>query len=452
MFRYNLGLSYIDSFGQVNIDRRVRDVTTGLRNHLQLIRDLQELATQDPHASGALILIEVLDHEVVRRLFSARGPDATDGLLRSITRKLMNLTDLNTLAYYVGVARFAFVKRGPSEDIEHFAKDVSKIISESMLINEIELNFQGSISILNLQAAVSFPKDALRKATVALIDAQLCPEPQFYSKERDSMLSRKFDLLQALPNAIIKNELYLVFQPRLCLESGIFNAEALLRWRHSLWGQVSPADFIPLASGTRIMTRLTEWVIAAAVDAYLQLVRQGFSLQLSVNVSAIDLDDELFAHSTILYLDQRNVPPKHFQIECTEYAALNTSMAAENIKQLRAAGISVALDDFGNGHSNFSAMNGLAVDSIKLDKSLIEKIEKDSYSNKVFVSLVLFMKSLGYRITAEGVEDPEVIKKLKVLKIDEIQGFAISKPLALDALCAFLSSVPDKNSLSMSHS
>lgn len=444
MFGYNLNFLDVPVHalappGQVSS----LDATTGLSSHLALAKDLSASASGGMNAPGFFMLIELLDHDLVRNLFLAKGPRETDSLLRSIARRILGVLPAQHRIYYVGVARFVVVAQTPNADAPRLAREIKQSLAMPITAVDVDIHFDVVIAVLALSEALAQPDDALRKATVALKRATLDRLPlMHYAADFDRELVRRFRLLQDLPRALHSGQFHVAYQPRLDLTDLTVGAEALIRWNHPDFGPVSPAEFVPLANQTPLMADINLWVLQTTLQQRVQFERWGPLGKLSVNFSPGNLSDPHFADAVLDCAWRSGAQLDGIQVECTEYAALSSPETVHCIAQLRRAGISVALDDFGSGYSNIAAISDLAIDVIKIDRSLTAKVENESFSLKVLVSLILFVKSLGFKVTAEGVETPSTLALLKKLKIDEAQGYLIAKPLNADHFCEFLAHPP----------
>lgn len=414
------------------------DPSTGLKNHVQLARDLARFGPERFRDEGALIVVEVLDHDLVRRMFIASGSAATDGLLREIRSRLQSLLTPRSVLYYVGVGRFGILTPRATEELNNLLSSIRETMAKPCPVGGHMLMVDIVIGCLDIARARAQPEDALRKATAAAQSARtLSMQVLHYSASFDRTYIRNHRILHAVTAAIAENQFSLVFQPKLDTGGNISGAEALIRWKHPELGNISPAEFIPLTNDTELIVDITRWVVREAVRCIGMLAAAGLDFRISVNVSARDLADAHFAHFLLGLLAQHAIATDGIQIECTEYSALKSDRCLACLHALSDAGICIALDDFGNGYSNLASLQCLPLDKLKIDKSLIDSIVDSEHALILLESIVDLGKRLGYRLVAEGVETRDMFAVLRDMGFDELQGYAIARPMPVSELIAF---------------
>ena len=253
-----------------------------------------------------------------------------------------------------------------------------------------------------------------------------------FSEKNDERRTDDFTLVNDLATAVRHNHgLYLVFQPKICLSSGLpIGLEALIRWRHPTRGELSPAVFIPLAEQTTLLQEITEWVIDRTIERLKRLNGQGIQLPITVNVSVRDFSQENFADKLESKMLKARLPTKLLGIECLETERIIESSAAINgLEMLKLRGFGISLDDFGTGYSNISYLRKMPLDVIKLDRSIVGGLATDTASRIITRSIISMLKELDYVVLAEGVENIETLEALKEFGCDQAQGFFHSRPL-----------------------
>ncbi|MEH3106172.1 MAG: EAL domain-containing protein [Sphingomonas fennica] len=242
-----------------------------------------------------------------------------------------------------------------------------------------------------------------------------------------------------LARAVARDELFLVYQPKLDCRTGRINsAEGLLRWQHPVRGSISPADFIPVAERTGSIRALTCWVIERAIADQATLAAAGHVLTLNVNLSARLAGDAAFTRWALAAV-ARAVGT--IGLELTETAAIDDPEAAlANMHAFADAGVHIAIDDYGAGLSSLAYLKQLPASELKIDRMFISGLA-DSHRDPLLVrSTIDLAHALGMEVTAEGVETPVTLALLRVMGCDQVQGWAIARPMALEALRVFLSS------------
>jgi EAL domain-containing protein (putative c-di-GMP-specific phosphodiesterase class I) len=235
-----------------------------------------------------------------------------------------------------------------------------------------------------------------------------------------------------LRRALERNEFTLNYQPILDLKSdAITGAEALLRWTHPTRGSVEPAEFIPVAEDTGLILPIGAWVLREACMQAKAWENEGLSpITISVNVSALQFRSEGFLDSLTTILKETGLNPESLDIEITESVLMGRAeRGVPTLETLRKQGVQVAVDDFGTGYSSLSYLQKLKVDSLKIDQSFVHEIATTPNETSIVSAIISMGRSLGLRVTAEGVETPEALAFLKAQYCDEAQGYYISRPV-----------------------
>ena len=246
-------------------------------------------------------------------------------------------------------------------------------------------------------------------------------------------------LADGLADAIDRNELFLVHQPKMRTRSGTMDAvESLLRWRHPTRGLISPNDFIGLAEERGEIRRITEWVIGQAIVEQRALATCGHALAFNVNISARLLANRDFADWALAAVAGASGP---IGFEITETAMIaDPEGALRNIHLFVDAGIKVAIDDYGAGLSSLAYLKQLPADELKIDRMFISGLSSSHRDPLLVRSTIDLAHALNMEVTAEGVDSPAALALLKVMGCDIVQGFLIAMPMPVGELRAFLDS------------
>lgn len=268
----------------------------------------------------------------------------------------------------------------------------------------------------------------------------------FYSFDEEAQLQRSVLIETRLREAIAENRLRMNYQPQFDLATGrIFGLEALVRWHDAGLGEVSPADFIPIAESTDIIRDLTDWVLAAVCHQHARWREQGIAdgLTVSVNLSADDLLRPNFFQWLQALLDHTGTPASALILEITEGSLIdNVELAAEHIREAKGLGLSVHIDDFGTGYSSLSQLHRLPLDALKVDRSFVNEIGKHTTGEMVTTAIISLAKSLRLSVIAEGIETEAQLEALRKLGCDSVQGFLLSRPLEISAVDSLLGQKP----------
>lgn len=257
----------------------------------------------------------------------------------------------------------------------------------------------------------------------------------WYTPELSSQLNERLRIEQALRTALEHDELDLYYQPKYHARSGqLSGAEALLRWQHPELGMVMPASFVGLAENTGLIVQIGERVIRQAVAQMAAWQRAGLPLvSVAINVSPEQLRRADVATFLAEQLDLYQIAAGQIDIEITESAMVEqTSAVQRQLRQLRALGVRLVIDDFGNGYSSLAQLQRLDVDAIKLDQELVKPLCPASNAEALCRAIIWMASALDLDIVAEGVETAEQASVLADAGCNEIQGFLFSEPVPAD--------------------
>jgi diguanylate cyclase (GGDEF)-like protein len=294
------------------------------------------------------------------------------------------------------------------------------------------------------------PEDLLRRADVAMHAAKR--EGKARHKVFDpgaSTTTSGRPLVEAELRRAVEEEEFLVhYQPLVALETGqVRGLEALVRWRHPVYGLIPPDEFVPLAEQTGLIVPIGRWVLQEACRR-MRLWQEEYPgdppLMLSVNVSARQFRQPNLAEEISRALEKNVFDPRHLQLEITEGLLMQHASAAA-LRELEGSGIRLAMDDFGTGYSNLSYVKRLPVSTLKIDRSYVSGLGRNAEDTAIVHATVAFAKALGLSLTAEGIEDAEQLSRLRELGCDLGQGYYFAKPLPDAQVSAFLAAHPRRS-------
>jgi EAL domain-containing protein (putative c-di-GMP-specific phosphodiesterase class I)/CHASE2 domain-containing sensor protein len=259
---------------------------------------------------------------------------------------------------------------------------------------------------------------------------------KFHDPESLQDASWKLSILSQLDAAIDKGEVWVAYQPKLDLATRqIIGAEALARWTHPEKGPIAASEFVAAAEQHDRIGKLTDFVLEKAVAAGASITSSGRDFNIAVNLSARLLGDQSFTLRLSALLARHSLSAHHLTLELTETAALiGSGEAVEMLGRLRELGVNISIDDYGTGLSTLDYLKKIPAGEIKIDQSFV-KAMCDNRSDRVMVqSTIALAHSLGRRVVAEGVEQPEILEALTEMKCDFAQGFIIGRPMSLESL------------------
>jgi EAL domain-containing protein (putative c-di-GMP-specific phosphodiesterase class I) len=289
--------------------------------------------------------------------------------------------------------------------------------------------------------SAAFPRDGREPAQLVIRATVALARPKVSSLGELTIVQprpleearRQFDLEQDLTKAIAEDQLTLVFQPLVSLSRRrLVGAEALLRWDHPTMGAVSPARFVPLVELIGLSDRYGLWILNAACREARRWQDAGLAdLKVAVNLSAHQLLDPLLGQKVARTLKRHRLDPARLEFELTETAAMADAERTRQVfAELRAMGVTLAIDDFGSGYSSLSYLKNLPFDKLKIDREFVTAIEAHADSRAICTALLELGRGLGLRVLAEGVETEQEVETLRGLGCDLFQGYFFSKPLA----------------------
>ena len=260
----------------------------------------------------------------------------------------------------------------------------------------------------------------------------------FFTDELLFQYQRRISIENELKLALTNNEFYLVYQPIFDNDNNIMGAEALLRWENKLLGNVSPAEFIPIAEQSGLVIDIGNLVaeqVCKALNSQLQDIKY-----ISINVSCIQLKDSMYSDKLEYLLAKYPKSRGRLWIEITESVAMTYLKRTQLLmNELRAKGIRFMLDDFGTGHSSLAYLNELPLSTVKVDRCFISGVTKCKKKQAIVESIRKLSESFSLNCVAEGIENESDYTFLKTIGVDSFQGFLLSKPISQDELIKTLS-------------
>ncbi len=412
-------------------DVAYQDPLTGLPNRAFAEDHIDALLGADHVEPFALVIVEVRN---VREINAALGHPVGDEALREVARRLRQNTDPSDLVARLTASQFLIVLHSCSnERATLLARQLVGVIHAGLHLPDVSLDVQVQAGYSQHPDHGTASRELMRRAQIALEDALGGRNlVSAYRVGRDEEQRRRLQLAAGLRTAIEADALRLVFQPELNLATGaITQLEALMRWKHPQLGDLSPAEFMPIAEHTGSSRLLTSWALTRAIGHMAEWHAAGLDISVAVNLSAPDIMDPQLVEEIQARLHEHGVQPSRLVLEITESAVMrDPTLAARHMHLLKLAGVRFAMDDFGTGHSSLAQLSRLPLDQLKIDRAFITHAHERPADATIVKSTIELAHNMGLTVVAEGVESALGAHLLRALGCDLVQGELISEPLA----------------------
>ncbi len=408
---------------------------------------MELLAAAGGAESAAVAVLSLRGFEKVN---DSLGREAGDRLLSMVARHMRDFFGAMGEVARFGGDEFAALLRGFEsfdEVLELIEKGQQIYPRMPFLLDEMEVFLRADVGVAEVEDGDT-PDEAIRKASVALLEAKRDPEADYkvYDRSMGQEAVARLRLERDLRLALEYGQLEVHYQPEVFLSSGrIYSLEALARWNHPEHGPIGPNVFIPLAEESGLIIRLGEYVLEEAcrrMRMWREALSEGAPCSVSVNISALQLRQRDLVPRISRILDENGLEPECLQIEITESAAMEDLGSCRRVfGELKELGIRIALDDFGTGYSSLSYLRQFPLDSLKVDRSFVSTLDDDPQMANVVGSIIELAHALELEVVSEGIETPAQLSTLRRLGCDIGQGYHFSRPVppeeALDLLASW---------------
>ena len=417
------------------------DPVSGLPNRSQFVSDVRDLGLVTPEGAPQLAaLVSLATPEELSDAMRVMGGTWLDDIVRDAVPALRRLAGGGKV-YHVAPTQFAFLAPlGLS--LARFSGTLMAWLDERKPMGQCGFLTTATVGLVRFAVGQDAPLDVLRNLHSAAHDARDAESGlRVYSPEQDAAYRHRFWLISEFGRALAQaSELHLVFQPKVSLHHGsCLGVEALLRWTHPDAGPIPPGEFMPIVETTALARATTEWVLEAALRQLAAWRLDGVSLQVAVNVSAVNLEEPDFSDRVLEGLARHGLPAACLSLEMTESALMRKpKIAHDTMARLAEGGVQIAIDDFGTGYSSLSYLQDMPADVVKIDQSFVRGMEKDERTLALVTTMIKLSHDLGHRVVAEGVETEEVAQLLRAAGCDEAQGYYYGRPMAPQALAEWL--------------
>jgi diguanylate cyclase (GGDEF)-like protein len=415
------------------------DVTTDLPNYVFLHERLDQAILNAERQKNQVALL-VMRVNRFRKMNETLGDQLIDILLMQFGRRVSEvLQPYHTFACLRGdeFALLIPVTDGAQAAVQ-VVREISKVLDRPFIIADgLKIEMQVSFGIALFPEHATAADLLIRRARIALSTAKKDRSPYaFYSVQQSESNEHQLTLVGDLRRAIIENQLFLLYQPKVDLSTlQVTGVEALVRWKHPAFGILTPNHFIPLAEQTGLIMPLTLWVLNDALKQCNVWNQEELRLNVAVNLSPWNLQSSALPEQIRGLLTSSGVSPFQLELEITESAIMaNPTQATETLTVLKEMGLRIAIDDFGTGYSSLALLHRLPVDVIKIDKSFVTKLATEAQDAVIVRSMIYLAHNLGLKVVAEGVENRETMRMLVKTGCDMAQGYHISHPRLAEEL------------------
>ena len=417
-----------------------RDLLTGLYNRYKIINDIDVLLKLNLQ----IVLIN-LNIKGFKALNDTIGITNGDIILKEIALRLGNFHKQSQTPKHCLLSRpnadefIVAITISEEQQINGFISQLRNELERPFYLDGIDLSLQIYYGIVNSLEHGNDGEKLIRRASMAAANAVKSNNTlQFYQNGDDEAYLYKLNLIEELKIALEQDSgnLFLTYQPKLNLKTKqVDKAEALIRWIDKNNEFVNPEMFIALAEQSGLIVTLTQWVIRQAAHQIQIWNQQGLYFNVSVNLSAQDIQHEQFVHFLLETTTHYCVDPSSIILELTERdIAENEALVIAKLTHLKSLGFEISVDDYGIGQSSLAKLKNLPVDELKIDKCFILKLNESSQDQDIVESTITLGHKLGLRVVAEGVENQPSLDLLTQFNCDYIQGYYLAKPQKAEQL------------------
>ncbi|HVI50349.1 MAG TPA: EAL domain-containing protein [Candidatus Sulfotelmatobacter sp.] len=420
------------------------DTLTSLPNR-HLFQSHLQMALDKAKTNGQMVAVWFVDLDGFKMVNDVMGHSAGDELLVDAGLRLLDAVKPEDTVARFGGDEFVLIRNGlrTPQEITEAADEFLRYMSRPFTLRGREVALSSNLGIALYPQDAHTASDLVACAGAAMIVAKASGQNHYRffdpSMHHDSV--ERLTLENELRRGIAQDELVLHYQPQVCTRSGrILGLEALVRWNHPTMGMVPPGRFISVAEQSGLIMPLGEWVLNRACKDLRHLQDLGIA---DVSV-AVNISPKQFAETDVEALIRQavavsGIDPSRLDVEITESTLMNDpERVISHLEQLKTTGIQLSIDDFGTGYSSLNYLKRFPVDTLKIDRSFVIDIAKNSKDEAIAVTIITLAHSMGMTALAEGVEYEAQSSLLSRLGCDVIQGYLYSKPQPFDVIRGYL--------------
>jgi diguanylate cyclase (GGDEF)-like protein len=431
--------SFMDNWKESIVNKTVNSIIqsdriTGLPDKyffkntvINLLKDVAENGTR-----AAMVIINLDNFKYVNDSF---GHDFGDLLLKEVSYRILESVPPDVLVSRYSGNTFLLFKYDITDIHEVIAlcNVIIKSFEEPNLVGDKKIYVTASIGIaLSPDHGIDY-NTLLKNADAAMYEAKKNGknECDFFNDSLSAELNRVYSLQKGLRTALVNNEIYVMFQPKISLDDSLVNGfEALARWESHEFGTVSPAEFIPIAESSKMIIPIGRFILEEVFKKTKFLLNEGKdNFKIAVNLSEMQLRDDVILSDFKMLIKKYRINPKYIEVEITESMLMKSfDKNVRILDEIKKLGISIALDDFGTGYSSLNYLTKLPIDVLKIDRSFLIDLMNNPKSKCIVENIINLSHQLGIEVVAEGVENEIQVEYLKMILCDVVQGYYFSKP------------------------
>ncbi|MDQ0871550.1 diguanylate cyclase (GGDEF)-like protein/PAS domain S-box-containing protein [Paenibacillus sp. V4I3] len=411
------------------------DEITGLPNRSNFQERMAE--TLEKAHNNSLAGLMFLDLDKFKQVNDTLGHHTGDLLLVDVSKRIIQAVPEGSIVSRLGGDEFTviFSNLSHTDEVIPVADVILQALAEPFYLHNRELYITTSIGICIYPEHGTDVETLIKNADASMYRAKESGGNTYsvYSKNIQELNEAKHKIHSNLHKAILREEFYLHFQPKIDLTTDKINGvEALIRWDNQELGPMSPVQFIPIAEESGLILPIGEWVLRTACRQNKAWQDAGFPpIVMSVNLSSIQLQNDHLVRTIGQILQETELDPQWLEIEITESMLLqNTQHTMKVLEEIKELGISISIDDFGVGYSSLSYLKHFSFDYLKMDKSFIDNLNMSPKDELIISGIIKLAHSLNMKVIAEGVESDQQLSYLREQGCDGVQGYLISKPLS----------------------
>ena len=421
------------------------DALTGLPNRA-LLQSRIESALVHASRRDSVVVVAFVDLDNFKMVNDGLGHGAGDLLLAEIAARMREgLRRQDTVGRFGG-DEFVIVlpaRRSQLDQCIGMLEGVTAAVRRTVDIEGHAVEISCSIGVAVYPQDGSTAASLLTRADVAMYSAKASGKNQsrFYSDSMNTHAEKKLAMVESLRTAVKENQFCVVYQPKFDVRTGaMFGVEALVRWHHPTQGQISPAEFIPLAEESGVIVDIGRWVMQTACAQSMAWQRLGLPpLIMSVNVSPRQFDDADLLTDIASTLLRTGLPPETLELEITESLIMrDLDGAVATMRELQQMGLLLSIDDFGTGYSSLSSLKSFPITTLKIDQSFVRDLGANTDDQAIARAIIAMAHELRLRVIAEGVETQAQFDFLRANGCDEVQGYLFARPASPDVIESML--------------